>query len=176
MRKLGVPLGLLALALLAAALAPPAHARSEEAYKTARGPGFSLSVPSSWRTRAGVGPVKLFAAARRREAGVFTNANVVLGAARGQTPLSAWRRRVVGELRASGFVRGTPRARVIRLPAGTAIEVEYRGSVTGHRLHWLAYVIDARARSYVVTFTAAEAAYARHARSFVRMARSFRIR
>ena len=62
-----------------------------------------------------------------------------------------------------------------RLPAGSATVMRYRGTMGGHRLRWLAYILHAHGRAYVLTFTASETTFGRNAGLFSSMSRSFRI-
>jgi hypothetical protein len=79
------------------------------------------------------------------------------------------------ELRKSGISVTSLSTRNVSLPAGTAVELRYRGRMLGQRLQWLAYVFQAPSRTFVVTFTDAELSYPRHAPLFRTMARTFRI-
>jgi hypothetical protein len=79
------------------------------------------------------------------------------------------------ELRKSGISVTSLSTRNVSLPAGSAVELRYRGTMLGRRLQWLAYVFQAPSRTFVVTFTDAERSYPRHAPLFRTMARSFRV-
>ena len=175
MRRLRFALSLLAVAALAFTVAGTADARVEP-LRPVRTAEFSVSVPARWKTVVDVGAMKLISVARTRDSGVFTNANVIEGAARRGVPLERWRAQVVAELAAAPMVHGVPRARVVHIGGVPAIELEYTGSLGGAELHWLAYAFDTGTHGYVLTFTAAESAYGRYAPTFARIARSFRVR
>ena len=160
---------LLALALIAATSAGAATA-----LKPVRGDGFRMSVPSDWRVLKNVGTVKLYAISTKMDGSFRVNANVVVTPSQSGPPTS-WRSAMVKELARAGIEVTSLSTRNTRLPGGSAVELQYRGTMLGRRLQWLAYVFHAPSRTYVVTFTDAQSAFARHAPLFRTMARSFRI-
>jgi hypothetical protein len=160
-----------ALAVAAAIAAPTATATS---LKTVRVSGFSLRVPSEWRVLKNVGTVKLFAISKTADKGFRVNVNVVVTPANSGPPTGV-RDAMIRELKKAGISVTSLSTRTVRLPAGSAVEVRYRGSMLGRKLSWLAYVIQAHGRAYVVTFTSGQGAYTRYAPLFGTMARSFRI-
>ena len=167
MRRLLVAVSLLVV------VAPASAATS---LKPVRSGKFSMRVPTAWKARTNVGTLALIAASTRPEGGFFTNANVIAGAPRAGAPITEWRSDLVAQLRRAGLVIGKPRSRVVRLPAGRAVEIAFGGSLSGHKLRWLTYAYDAGAKAYILTFTTAASQYARNAPLFRRLSRTVRIR
>jgi hypothetical protein len=163
-----------ALVLVLLALTVPAVAAAGTPLKTARSGVVSLQVPAAWKVVSRRGPVPLVAAATRPVAGYHPNVTVVTGTPRGSRSAEAWRRQVVSGLRAPRG--GTLASRVVRLPAGRAVEVSVRGTVGRRGIRWLLYALDTRPRSYVVTFTSGARAWPRYADLFRRLARTVRVR
>jgi hypothetical protein len=164
---------LAALAVVAATLAPAASAAP--ALSTVRVGDFSMSVPSEWQTATRVGTVRLMSASKRQDAGVFTNANVVVTPSASGLPVG-YRSELIAMFRKAGVNVTSLTSRQVRLPGGSAVQLRYDGTMLGKRLSFLAYAFQAHGKAYVVTFTAARAAYARNTALFGAMARSFRIR
>jgi len=144
--------------------------------KPVRAGTFSMRVPTAWKAQTKVGTLALIAASTRPEGGFFTNANVIAGAPRAGAPITEWRSDLVAQLRRAGLVIGKPRSRVVRLPAGRAVEIAFGGSLSGRKLRWLTYAYDAGAKAYILTFTTAASQYARNAPLFRRLSRTVRIR
>jgi hypothetical protein len=159
---------------LAVAAALAASAAAATSLKTVHGAGFSLRVPSDWRVLKNIGTVKLFAISKTTDAGFRVNVNVVVTPSNSGPPTGI-RDEMIRELRKAGISVTSLSTRTVHLPAGSAVELRYRGSMLGRKLSWLAYVIQARGRAYVVTFTSGQGAYARYAPLFATMARSFRL-
>jgi hypothetical protein len=168
MRRLLVAVSLLALVAPAASAAPR--------LKPVRAGKFSMRVPVAWKAQTNVGTIALIAASTKPEGGFFTNANVIAGAPRAGAPITQWRTDLVAQLRRAGLVVGKPRSRVVRLPAGRAVEIAFGGSLSGRKLRWLTYAYDAGAKAYILTFTTAASQYARNAPLFRRLSRTVRIR
>jgi hypothetical protein len=164
---------LLAALVVVAALAPATSAAP--ALSTVRVDDFSMGVPAEWRTATRVGTVRLMSAAMRPEAGVFTNANVVVTPSASGLPVG-YRNELIAMFRKAGVLVTSLSSRQVRLPAGNAVRLRYDGTMAGKRLSFLAYAFQAHGKAYVVTFTAARASYASNASLFGAMARSFRIR
>ncbi len=164
---------LAALAAVAALLAPAASATP--ALSTVRVDDFSMGVPAEWRTATRVGTVRLMSAATRPDAGVFTNANVVVTPSASGLPVG-YRSELIAMFRKAGVNVTSLSTHQVRLPAGSAVQLRYNGTMLGKRLSFLAYAFQAHGKAYVVTFTAARASYARNASLFGAMAHSFRIR
>jgi hypothetical protein len=164
---------LVALAVVAAVLAPAAGATSK--LKTVRVDDFSMGVPTEWRTATKVGTVRLMSASMRQEAGVFTNANVVVTPSASGLPVG-YRNELIAMFRKAGVNVTSLSSRQVRMPAGSATQLRYDGTMLGKRLSFLAYAYQTQGKAYVVTFTSARASYARNAALFGTMARSFRIR
>jgi hypothetical protein len=160
-----------ALAVTAAVAASTATAAD---LKTVHVSGFSLQVPTEWRVLKNIGTVKLFAISKTANEGFRVNVNVIVTPSNSAPPTGI-RSKMIMELRKAGISVSSLSTRNVRLPAGKAIELRYRGTMLGRKLSWLAYVIDAGGRSYVVTFTSGQGTYARYAPLFGTMARSFRL-
>jgi len=153
-----------------------APASAAPGLKPVRAGKFSMRVPTAWKAQTNVGTLALVAASTRPEGGFFTNANVIAGAPRAGAPITEWRSDLVAQLRRAGLVIGKPRSRVVRLPAGRAVEIAFGGSLSGRKLRWLTYAYDAGAKAYILTFTTAASQYARNAPLFRRLSRTVRIR
>jgi hypothetical protein len=162
------------LALVLAFLAIAASASAATALKPVHADGFSLSVPSDWRVLKNIGTVELYAISTKADGSFRVNANVVVTPSQSGFP-TGWRSAMLRELRKSGISVTSLSTRNVSLPAGSAVELRYRGRMLGQRLQWLAYVFQAPSRTFVVTFTDAERSYPRHAPLFRTMARTFRI-
>ena len=135
---------------------------------------FSLSVPSEWQTQTRIGTVRLITTARIPQAGFYVNANVVV-TADASGPPTAMRGLLLRLFRGAGINVTSLAIGSARLPAGQATVMRYRGTMGGHRLRWLAYILHAHGRAYVLTFTAGQTTFAGHAPLFNAMARSLRI-
>src|SRR4051794_26262072 len=159
-------------ALAVASLASPAAAAT--ALRTVRVDDFSLSVPTAWRTVTEVGTVRLMTAAEVPEGGVYVNANVVVTPDASGPPI-AQRSRLLQGFRSAGIRVTSLTVGNARLPAGAATVLRYRGTMGGRRLRWLAYVLHAHGRAYVLTFTAGDRSFRPNAALFAAMARSLRI-
>jgi hypothetical protein len=162
------------LAAVLALLAIAATASAATALKPVHADGFSMSVPSDWRVLKNIGTVELYAISTRMDGGFRVNANVVVTPSQSGPPTS-WRSAMIRELAKAGIKVTSLSTRNTRLPAGSAVELRYRGTMLGRRLQWLAYVWQGPSRTYVVTFTSGASSYARNAPLFRTMARSFRI-
>jgi hypothetical protein len=162
------------LAAALAFLALAASAMAATTLKPVHADGFSMSVPSDWQVLKNIGTVKLYATSTKVDGRFRVNANVVVTPPQSGPP-TGWRTAMIKELRKAGISVTSLSTRNVSLPAGTAVELRYRGRMLGRRLQWLAYVFQAPSRTFVVTFTDAERAYPRHAPLFRTMARSFRI-
>jgi hypothetical protein len=161
--------GLAALLLVPGANAEPAKLRA------VRAPGFTVGVPTGWQTLKNVGSLKLMAVAALPEGGFRPNLNVVVTESPAGS-IEGMRRELQRELPKTGIRLTSLATRPVRLPAGRALEVRYRGTMVGKKLTWLAFILEARGRSHVLTFTSAQRTATRHAPLFRRMARSFRLR
>jgi hypothetical protein len=159
-------------ALAVAVVTSPAAAATP--LRTVRVDDFSLSVPGEWRTLTRVGTVRLITTTKVPESGFYVNANVVVTPAAGGPPTGI-RSRLLLSFRSAGIHITSLRLGRARLPAGEATVMQYRGTMGGHRLRWLAYVLNARGRTYVLTFTAGQTTFGRNAALFATMARSLRI-
>jgi hypothetical protein len=164
---------LLAALVLVAALAPAASATPQ--LSTVRVDDFSMGVPSEWRTATKVGTVRLMSAATRQDAGVFTNANVVVTPSASGLPVG-YRNELIAMFRKAGVNVTSLSTSQMTMPAGSAVKLRYNGTMLGKRLSFLAYAFQKNGKAYVVTFTAARSSYARNAALFGAMARIFRIR
>jgi hypothetical protein len=151
-----------------------ASAGAATALKPVHADGFSMSVPSDWRVLKNIGTVELYAISTKMDGSFRVNANVVVTPSQSGFPTS-WRSAMLKELAKAGIKVSSLSTRNVSLPAGSAVELRYRGTMLGRRLQWLAYVFQAPSRTYVVTFTSAQTSYARYAPLFRTMARSFRI-
>jgi hypothetical protein len=160
-----------ALAVVFAIAAPISTATS---LKPVHVSGFSLRVPSDWRVLKNVGTVKMFAISKQAQGGFRANVNVVVTPAAGAPPTGI-RSALLREFQKAGIKVTSLSTRNVRLPAGRAIELRYQGTMIGRKLRWLAYVVNAHGRAYVVTFTSGRASYARIAPLFHTIAKSFRI-
>lgn len=167
MTRMLVVLLLLAVAVSAAAAATP--------MKTARSGDMSLRVPAAWKVTARRGAIALVATARSPAGGFVPNVTVVAGPVRGNESVEAWRRQIT---RGLGAISGgaKTRSRIVRLPAGRAVEISIESSGQGRSPRLLLYAIDAGRKAYVVTFTAGAAAWRRFETLFRVMARSVRVR
>jgi len=161
----------IALAVAFAIAAPPGTATS---FKPVHVSGFSLRVPSDWRVLKNVGTVKVFAISKQAESGFRPNVNVVVTPADSGPPTGI-RSALLREFQKAGIKVTSLSTRNVRLPAGSAVELRYQGTMLGRKLTWLAYVVNAHGRAYVVTFTSGRGSYARFAPLFHTIARSFRI-
>ena len=159
-------------ALAVAVLASPAAAATS--LHTVRVDDFSLRVPSDWQTLTRIGTVRLMTRTNVPQDGFYVNANVVVTPDASGPPTEI-RSRLMLAFRSAGITITSLAIGNGRLPAGRATVMRYRGTMAGHRLRWLAYVIHARGRAYVLTFTAGETTFGRNAGLFASMARSFRI-
>ena len=159
---------------LAVAAAIAASASAATTLKPVHADGFSLQVPSDWRVLKNIGTVELFAISKSAEGGFRVNVNVVVTPSNSGPP-TGLRSSMIKELGKAGISVTSLSTRSVRLPAGNAVELRYRGTMLGRKLSWLAYVFQARGRAYVVTFTSGASSYARNAPLFRTMARSFRI-
>lgn len=165
----------LALAAAALALAVTSLAWAATPLKTARSGDVSLRVPAAWKVTARRGAIPLVATARRPAGGYVPNVTVVSGPVRGDASVEDWRREITQGLPA--LVGGAkPRSRLVRLPAGRAVEVSLTSGRQGKRPRLLLYAIDAGRKAYVVTFTAGASVWGRFDTLFRAMARSVRIR
>jgi hypothetical protein len=162
------------LAGLAVAAAIATSASAATTLKPVHAEGFTLQVPRDWRVLKNIGTVELFAISRFAEGGFRVNVNVVVTPSNSGPP-TGLRSSMIKELSKAGISVTSLSTRTVRLPAGSAVELRYRGTMLGPKLSWLAYVIHAHGRAYVVTFTSGASSYARHAALFGTMARSFRI-
>jgi len=158
--------------LVVAVLASPAAAATS--LHTVRVDDFSLSVPSDWQTLTRIGTVRLITTTKVPEAGFYVNANIVVTPEESGPP-TAIRPRLLRAFRSAGITVTSLAVGSARLPAGPATVMRYRGTMGGHRLRWLAYVLHAHGRAYVLTFTAGETTFGRNAPLFATMARSLRI-
>lgn len=163
------------IALAALLLVLPTAASAGAPFRSVRSGAVSMLVPSAWRVAKQRGAIQLVAAARTAEAGFRPNVAVVAGQPRGRLSVEAWRRQIMAGL--SGLPSGRTKAasRILRLPAGPAVEVSVRGATGGRTIRWLIYAIDAGRKAYVVTFTTGGRAWARYAPLFRAMAQSIRI-
>jgi hypothetical protein len=159
---------------LAVAAALAASASAATTLKPVRADGFTLQVPRDWRVLKNVGTVELFAISTAADGGFRVNVNVVVTPSSGGPPTNL-RSSMIRELSKAGISVTSLSTRTVRLPAASAVELRYRGTMLGRKLSWLAYVIRAHGRAYVVTFTSGASSYGRHAPLFRTMARSFRI-
>ena len=166
-------LAVLALLALPISLATTTSAATTP-LRTVRADGFTLRVPTAWRTLKNIGTVELMTIAPQR-AGFSVNANVVVTPSAGGLPTGS-RSQLIAELRKAGITVTSLAVRTTRLPAGRAVELRYSGTMIGRKLRWLAYVLERRGRTYALTFTATKSSYAKHAPLFATMARSFRLR
>lgn len=141
---------------------------------TVRVDDFSVSVPSDWRTLTRIGTVRLITTTKVPENGFYVNANVVVTPDEGAPP-TAIRSRLLMAFRSAGIHITSLAIGSARLPAGSATVMRYRGTMAGHRLRWLAYILHAHGRAYVLTFTAGQTTFAGNASLFATMARSLRI-
>ena len=164
---------LLAALVAVAVLAPAASATP--ALSTVRVDDFSMGVPVGWRTETRVGTVRLMSAAARPESGVFTNANVVVTPSASGLPLG-YRAELIAMFRKAGVNVTRLATTQVRLPAGSAVQLRYDGTMAGRRLSFLAYAFQAHGKAYVLTFTAGRGSFAHNRALFGTMARSFRIR
>jgi hypothetical protein len=162
----------LAAALAVAVLASPAAAAT--ALRTVRVDDFSLSVPSDWNTETRIGTVRLMTATPLPEGGFYANANMVVTPDRSTLPVTI-RPRLIAYLRSAGVIVTSMSIGSGRLPAGHATVLRYRGTMGGRHLRWLAYVLHAHGRGYVLTFTDSERTFPAHASLFATMAKSLRI-
>jgi hypothetical protein len=135
---------------------------------------FSLSVPSAWQTQTRIGTVRLIATDTLPQAGFYVNANVVVTPDASGPPV-AMRGLLLRLFRGAGINVTSLAIGRARLPAGQATVMRYRGTMGGHRLRWLAYILHAHGRAYVLTFTAGQTTFAGNAPLFAAMARSLRI-
>ena len=159
-------------ALAVALLASPAAAATS--LHTVRVDDFSLSVPSDWQTLTRIGTVRLITTMREPQDGFYVNANVVVTPDE-SGPATSMRPRLLRNFRSAGITITSLAIGSGRLPAGAATVMRYRGTMGGHRLRWLAYILHAHGRAYVLTFTAGQTTFGRNAGLFASMARSFRI-
>ena len=159
-------------AVAVAVLASPAAAATS--LHTVRVDDFAMSVPSDWRTLTRIGTVRLITTTKVPENGFYVNANVVVTPDEGAPP-TAIRSRLLLAFRSAGIHITSIAIGNARLPAGSATVMRYRGTMGGHRLRWLAYILHAHGRAYVLTFTASETTFGRNAGLFSSMSRSFRI-
>lgn len=158
--------------LAVAALVSPAAAAAS--FRTVHVDDFSLRVPNGWRTLTNVGTVRLMTVTKVPEDGFYVNANMVVTPDPSGPPTGI-RSRLLQTFRSAGVTVTSLSIGHARLPAGSAIVLRYRGTMAGHRLRWLAYVIRTRGRAYVLTFTAGQRTFPRNATLFATMARSLRI-
>jgi hypothetical protein len=135
---------------------------------------FSLSVPTEWRTLTRVGTVRLMTAAQIPQNGFYVNANVVV-TPDASGPPTYLRAALLMNFKRAGINVTSLFIGHAALPAGSATTLRYRGTMNGRRLRWLAYVVHAHGRAYVLTFTDGERAFPSHAGLFAAMAQSFRI-
>ncbi len=166
-------LALVGIAALLIAAAPAGAAPAP--LRPVRAAGFSIGVPVGWQTIRDVGSLKLMAVVAGADGGFRTNFNVVVTESPAGS-IEGMRRELRRELPKTGIRVSSLTTRVVWLPAGRALEVRYRGTMLGRRLAWLAYVLEARGRAYVLTFTASQSRSARYAPTFRAIARSFRLR
>lgn len=164
-----------AVALLAL-LVLPVSAGAGTPLKTARSGALSMRVPAAWKVTTQTGAVSLVAASRKPEGGFHANVTVVAGQVRGRASMEGWRRQIVAGLRALPTGGGKVTSRIVRLPAGRAVEVSLRGTGQTRNIRWLIYAIDAGRKAYVVTFTAGSRVWSRYGTLFTTLARSVRIR
>ncbi len=157
--------------------AKPAGSAAPSRMKTysATSDGFSIAYPAGWDapTLSVTSPVRFLADDPKTSAGVQTNVNVVLGAARGTLSDSAWTSAVKAQAATLAGIAGTVTAGVVQLPAGSAVRVVFNRNVGGTLLAQLQYVIDAKAKSFVVTFTTPQTSYAANLPTFTAIVRSF---
>jgi photosystem II reaction center protein PsbP len=162
------------VATLAVAFAIAAPAGAATSLKPVQVSGFSLRVPSDWQVLKNVGTVKVFAISQQAEGGFRPNVNVVVTPSDSGPPIRI-RSALLREFQKAGIKVTSLSTRTVRLPAGSAVELRYQGMMLGKKLTWLAYVVNAHGRAYVVTFTSGRGSYARHAPLFHTIAQSFRI-
>jgi hypothetical protein len=159
-------------ALAVAVLASPAAAATS--LHTVRVDDFSLSVPSDWMTLTRIGTVRLITTDKIPQNGFSVNANVVVTPDASGPPI--WlRARLIQSFRSAGITVTSLAIGHARLPAGDATVLRYRGTMGRRHLRWLAYILHAHGRAYVLTFTAGERTFGGNAGLFATMARSFRI-
>jgi hypothetical protein len=154
----------------------PISASAGTPLKTARSGAVSMRVPAAWKLTTQTGSVALVAASRRAEGGFHANVTVVAGQVRGNASVEAWRRQIVSGLRALPTGGGKLTSRIVRLPAGRAVEVSLRGAGPTRNIRFLIYAIDAGRKAYVATFTAGSRVWSRYGALFKTLARSVRIR
>lgn len=159
-------------ALAVAVIVSPAAAATS--LHTVHVDDFSLGVPAGWRTLTRVGTVRLMTITRQPENGFYVNANMVV-TPDDSGPPTGLRPALLMMFRRAGIQVTSLSIGHARLPAGNAIELRYRGTMAGHRLRWLAYVLRTNGRAYVLTFTAGDSTFARHTGLFATMAQSLRI-
>lgn len=161
-------------AVAVAILASPAAGATS--LHTVRVDDFSLSVPSEWQTMTRIGTVRLLTRTMVPRNGFYVNANVVVTPDQGGPPTGTGMRfHLLRMLRGAGVNLTSLSIGSARLPAGSATVMRYRGTMGTHRLRWLAYVLHAHGRAYVLTFTDGQTTFSRNAGLFASMARSFRI-
>ncbi len=165
----------LLLAGLAALLFVPGAGAETTKLKPVRASGFSIGVPAEWQTLKNVGSLKLMAIAALPDAGFRPNLNVVITESPAGS-IEGMRRELRRELPKTGIKLTSLTSRPVRLPAGRALEVRYRGTMVGRKLAWLAFILEARGRSHVLTFTASQRSATRYTPLFRQMARTFRLR
>lgn len=164
------------LAGLAALLLVPGGAAAEPTpLRPVKATGFQIAVPTEWQTLKNVGSLKLMAIAALPDAGFRPNLNVVITESPAGS-LEGIRRELRRELPKTGIKLTSLTSRPMLLPAGRAVEVRYRGTMIGRKLAWLAFILEARGRSHVLTFTSSQRSADRYAPLFRRMARTFRLR
>ena len=157
--------------LLAGAVAVAAAATP---LKTARSGDVSLKVPAAWKVTVRRGVIPLVATARVPVGGYTPNVTVVAGPVRGNESVEVWRRQITQGL--GGLTGGKPTSRIVRLPAGRAVELSIKGGGKGNSPRLLLYAIDAGRKAYVVTYTASASTWRRFEALFRTMARSVRVR
>jgi hypothetical protein len=159
-------------ALVLVVVASPAAAATS--MHTVRVDDFSLSVPSDWRTLTRIGTVRLMSVTKIPQSGFYVNANVVV-TPDDSGPPTYLRSALLMNFRKAGINVTSLSIGNGRLPAGSATVLRYRGTMNGRPLRWLAYVLHAHGRAYVLTFTDGQSSFPSHAGLFATMAQSFHI-